>query len=88
MQILKVVFIVLCVLYFMFYIYAAFKTEKPIKTILFYAFVGVVTLFIINQTSSFTGVCIDINKYTLLGSCVASIPGIITFLILNLVFMI
>ncbi len=88
MQILKIVFIVLCVLYSLFYLYTAFKIQKPIKTILFYAFVGVITLFIINLTSSFTGVCININKYTLIGSCATSLPGIITFLILNLVFVI
>lgn len=88
MQILKIVFITLCILYALVYLYFAFKTKKPLKTILFFSFLGVVMLFIINQTSSFTGVNIDINKYTLIGSMATSLPGIISFLLLNLVFMI
>jgi hypothetical protein len=52
MQTLKIVFIIMCATYGSIYLYFAFKTKKPFKTILFFSFVGVVTLFIINQTSS------------------------------------
>lgn len=88
MQLLKIIFIIMCAVYFCFYTYYAYKTGRPFKVIIFYALLGAILLFVINKTSQYTGVCIDINVYTLIGSCATSLPGIITFLLLNLIFMI
>lgn len=88
MQLLKIIFIIMSAVYLCFYIYYAYKIGKPFKAITFYALLGVTLLFVINKTSQYTGVCLDINFYTLIGSCATSLPGIITFLLLNIIFMI
>ena len=88
MYTLKILFICLCILYLLFYTYAAIKTKKPLKTIFLQAKIGLLFLLIINLTTRFTNVFININLYTVVGICATSLPGVIMLLILNLFFVI
>ena len=83
---LKIIFICLCVIYgFLYFIFAA-GTNKPFKTIVFYAFLGLIGLIAVNLTSKFSGVYIPINAYTLGASSALGLPGTISLLLLRMIF--
>ena len=60
-------------------------SKKPLRTLIFNAFLGVVILSVIDLTSDYTNTYIPINAYTLIGSSVFGIPAIIGFLILKII---
>ena len=84
---LKIIFICICIIYgFLYFIFAA-GTNKPFKTIFFYAFLGLVGLTAVNLTSKFSGVYIPINAYTLGSSAILGLPGTVSLLLLRMIFM-
>lgn len=82
----KTIFICLSVIYGFLYFILAVATKKPFKTMLFYAFLGVATLTIVNLTAKFSGVYIPVNAYTIGSSAALGLPGTITLLILRVIF--
>lgn len=58
--------------------------KKPLRTLIFNAFLGLGIHIIINLTSYFTNIYIPLNLYTVVGTSVFGIPAIFCFLILNL----
>ena len=84
---LKIIFICLCIIYGFLYFIFAVGTNKPFKTIIFYAFLGLIGLTIVNLTSKFSGVYISVNPYTLSISAILGIPGTISLLLLQMIFM-
>lgn len=82
----KIIFIVLSVIYGFLYLIFAAKTKKPFKTIFFYAFLGLLGLILTNLTSTFSGVHIPVNAYSLGCSAALSLPGTIGLLILRIIF--
>lgn len=82
----QTVMISVILVYLFLYFILSVRTKTPFKTMLFYAFLGVVTLAIIKLTSPFSGVNIPLNGYTLGASAVLSIPGTIMLLILRVIF--
>lgn len=81
----KIIFICICVIYgFLYFIFAA-GTNKPFKTIIFHAFLGVGAIAIINLTSKFSGVYIPINPYTLTSSATLGLPGTISLLLIKII---
>ena len=83
---LKIIFICLLVIYgFLYFIFAA-GINKPFKTILFYAFLGVIGLAAVNLTSKFSGVYIPVNAYTLGSSAALGLPGTVSLLLLKILF--
>lgn len=82
----KIIFIVLSVIYGFLYLIFAAKTKKPFKTIFFYAFLGLLGLILTNLTSTFSGVHIPVNAYSLGCSAALGLPGTIGLLILRIIF--
>ncbi|MBE6761854.1 MAG: hypothetical protein E7551_06165 [Ruminococcaceae bacterium] len=83
---LKIIFICLCVVYGFLYFIFAVGTNKPFKTIIFYAFIGLAGLTLVNLTSKLSNVFIPINAYTLSISALLGLPGTISLLLLQMIF--
>lgn len=83
---LKIIFICFCVMYGFLYLIFAAGTNKPFKTIFFYAFLGILGLAAVNLTSKFSGVYIPVNAYTLGSAGALGLPGTISLLLLKMIF--
>ena len=83
---LKIIIICFFVIYGFLYLIFAVRTNKPIKTISFFAFLGIVGLAAVNITSKFSGVYIPVNVYTLGSSAFFGLPGTISLLLLKMMF--
>ena len=86
MEILKISFIVLLVIYFILMFVFALLEKKPISTIVKFMVLGVSVLVLINVTSPLTKISLPVNLYTVLGSACVGIPGVITLLLLKIIF--
>ena len=83
---LKIIFICICFIYgFLYFIFAA-GTKKPIRTMLFYAFLGVMGIVTVNLTAKFSGVHLPVNAYTLGSAAALGLPGTIGLLLLRIIF--
>ena len=80
----KIILITILSLYLFIYFILCVKTEKPFKTMAFFAFVGAAALLILNLTGKFTGINIPINLYTFSAGAMLSLPGVILVLLLNI----
>ena len=58
---------------------------KPVKNLILNAFLGLLALIALNATSRFSGICIQINPVTVVGTAVFSVPAVIGFLLLNVI---
>ena len=76
-------FILILLFGFIIILFSVFN-KKPLRTLIFNAFLGVGLLAIINLTSFFTKIYIPLNLYTLVGTTAFGIPAVFCFLILNL----
>lgn len=83
---LKTIFICLCVIYGFLYLLFAVATNKPFKTIFFFAFLGVLGVVVVNLTAKYSGVYIPINSYSLGTSAALGLPGTIGLLVLRIIF--
>ncbi len=63
----------------------AFRSGKPLKFLIFNAFLGISTLLILYLTKKFTGLFITINPITAISSAVLGIPSVILVLALNFI---
>lgn len=86
METLKYVAIAVITVFLFVILGFAVKTKKPFKILLFNAFIGIVSLAIIDLTSKFTRVYIPVNEYTVAGCGIFGMPGVLFFLILRFVF--
>ncbi len=86
MDFLKYFFFVIFVVtaFAMFIIFV--KSKKPLILSLLNAIVGLFALSIIDLTSSYTGVYIPINWFTVGGSGILGVPAVCGFLLLKLIF--
>ena len=82
----KIIFILVSVIYGFLYLIFAAKTKKPFKTVFFCAFMGLLGLILTNITSTFSGVHIPVNTYSLGCSAALGLPGTIGLLILRIIF--
>ncbi len=87
MTFLKYAVSTILIICFLYIIFLAIKSRKPIKFLLFNAFIGITTLLIIVLTKKLTNIFLPVNEYTVIGSAVLGVPFIIGFLILNLFLM-
>lgn len=78
--------VLLCITYIIILI-LSFKSRKPLRFLLFNAFLGVSVLFLIHFTKKLTGFSLPINEYTLFGVSTLGIPAVIGYLILNFILM-
>ncbi|MCQ2455162.1 MAG: pro-sigmaK processing inhibitor BofA family protein [Clostridia bacterium] len=65
----------------------SFYSGKALKRIILNAVFGILIMAGINLTSKFSGVHIPINPVTALGIGIFSIPAVIGFLMLNIIFL-
>ncbi len=72
---------------FLIYVFAlliiAVKTNKPFSTMAGGAATGIAALAVVDLTSTFTGVFIPLNVWTVSSSAAFGIPGVISLLIVN-----
>ena len=86
MEIFKISFIVLFVIYFVLMLVFALLEKRPISTIIKFMVLGVTVLVLINLTSPLTKISLPVNLYTVLGSACMGVPGVITLLLLKIIF--
>lgn len=86
MEILKISFIVLFVIYCLLIISFALLEKRPIYTLIKFMVLGVSVLVLINLTSPLTNINLPINLYTVLGSACMGIPGVVALLVLQIIF--
>lgn len=83
---LKTIFIFVCVIYGFLYFIFAVGTNKPFKTILLYAFLGIAGLTAVNLTAKLSGVYIPVNPYTVGTSAALGLPGTVSLLLIKMIF--
>lgn len=83
---LKITLITLTSIYGLVYIILAFMTKKPIRTILWTALLGVLSLAAVNLSASFTGVGIPINAYTVGLSAAGGVPAAAALILFRTIF--
>ncbi len=64
----------------------SFRGKRPFRTMLITAFFGLITLALVCVSGIFTGVTLPINIWTVSCSALGGIPGVITLLILKMIF--
>ena len=64
----------------------AWKTRRPIRSLLGSALQGASALAAVNVTGMFTGVSLGLNALSGIACAVAGVPGVITLLLLKLIF--
>lgn len=65
---------------------ALFRTKRPIRSFLGSGVQGVCALAAVNIVGTFTGVSLGLNAFTGLCCAVLGIPGVISLLILKIIF--
>ncbi len=60
------------------------KSKKPIKSTILTLSIGLISLFVVNITSSFTGVYIPLSTLTICSSAIGGIPAVTLLLVLNM----
>lgn len=78
---LTLILVVICVLSILI---ISAKLKKPFRLMLLNSFLGIAIFLILYFTKKYTEVTVAINYYTVLGSAIFGIPGVIGVLILNL----
>ena len=64
----------------------AFKTGRPVRTLLGSALQGASALAAVNVTGMFTGVSLGLNALSGIACAALGVPGVITLLLLKLIF--
>ena len=62
------------------------KSKRAFKMLLLNACLGLIVFGVIYFTRQYTGVNLNLNEFTFLGSAFLGIPAIIGFLLLNFMF--
>lgn len=86
MEILKIITIAALVIYGILFLVFSLLEKRPVYTILLFMLIGVVSMLVINIISGFTGINIPLNLYTLLTSAFGGVPGVVTLLLLKIIF--
>ena len=84
MGVLKISAIVLLSLGALIIFIIALFSKRLIRTLLLNAVFGIAAMVIINLTSSFTGVHIPINQWTVGSGAVFGLPGVIGILVFGI----
>ena len=85
MQALKIILLITTIIYFLVYIILAFCGKKPIRTMLLFALLGILSLTAVNLTSKFTGVSIPLNIWTASVCTAGGVPATVALLMLRMV---
>ncbi len=64
----------------------ALRTRKFLKTLLFSALLGIVTLLILHFTSGLTGFSLELTPYTLGTSSIFGLPGVVAIVLCKMIF--
>lgn len=88
METLKTVLIAFAAVYAIAFLFFAFKSGKPIKTILFSALLGLGVFVLLNLTGGYTGVSLGVNPWSVLCASVAGVPGVVLMVVMRLLWII
>ncbi len=78
--------IVLAILSVVVVLLFAVRTKKFLKTMLTSATIGLATLFILYFTSGLTGFKLELTPYTLGGSVIFGLPGVLCMVVAKIIF--
>lgn len=81
----KIILIILPLVYLFTLLIIAAKSKKPFKTLLITCGTGLLSLLALHFAEKYIGFQLPLNLYTLGGSIALGVPGVICFLILNIV---
>lgn len=85
MQILKICFIIILVVYVLLLLYFSYKNGKIIRSVLLSALIGIITFTVVNLLSGFSGVGIPVNAWTLGSSATFGLPGVLGLLLMRMI---
>lgn len=88
METMKTIFICLAALYAVAFLFFAFKTGKPLKTLLLNILVGLAVFTLLNVSSEYTGVGLQVNGWSLLCAGAAGVPGVALMVLMRILWMI
>lgn len=88
MTLFKYIIFSIAILIAILILFFAFKSQKPIKLILFNWFLGITSLLILYLTRKYTGLNIAINQYSVLLSSILGLPAVLILLILNFIILV
>ena len=88
MEILKTAFIIFAAVYALAFLVFAFKTGKALKSIIINAALGLGAFITLNLLSSYTGVGLGVNPWSLLCSASAGIPGVALMVVMRVIWII
>ncbi|MGI6269516.1 MAG: pro-sigmaK processing inhibitor BofA family protein [Candidatus Howiella sp.] len=88
MEILKTILIILAAVYAIAFLFFAFKTGKPLKTILLHLLLGLLAFLALNLTSGYTGVRLGVNPWSVLCASAAGVPGVALMVLMRLIWLI
>ncbi len=88
MKIFLIVFLVVLAILELVIIGLAVYSGKPIKRLVINAILGLIVLAIIDLTTKYSGVKIPINIFSIVGITAFSLPAVIGFLLLQVLFFI
>lgn len=86
MQTVYTVLTVAVIVYFLVYIVFIMCCKKPIKTLFLFTLCGILALIAVNLSTAYTGVSIPVNPYTVGVSAAGGIMGVVTLLIIKIIF--
>ncbi len=86
MLFLKIFSIILGVIYACVLLYYCYKNGRIFKTLGLFVASGWLTLVLVNISSAFTGIGIPVNAWTVGGSGVFGLPGVLGLLVLRMFF--
>ncbi len=86
MQLFKISFIILFVVYCIILLCLCAKSGRLFKTLLLSMLSGLLVMTFVNLTSRFSGVNMPVNFWTVSGAVTFGIPGVLGMLVLRLFF--
>lgn len=84
---IRIIGIILCLVYFLLFLYFAIKSRRPIRFMVYNAGLGVLFLIISTVIGDYFEISVNFNIYTLLMSGLWGIPGDILMILIDLLFM-
>ena len=85
MSIFNVFFIIGGFIAFVAILITAFKTVKPLKTLVISSLAGVISLVAISLASNLTGIELALNVWSVSVAAIFSLPGVIMMIAVNMI---
>lgn len=88
MEILKTIFILLAAVYAITFLFFAFKSKKPLRTIVLSAALGIAVFVLLNLASGYTGIKLGVNPWSIICAACAGVPGVVLMVVMRMMWLI